>query len=141
MTILNIKNQIYSYLLSHDEFDIDQFIKDNSIIVENLDYFKAYLTTVLNDFTELKVLREVKVNNVSKWLLTQPINSYSQNVELSAAIAIFASEVINDIAEVLDDASLACDASSIREKDIKVLIGIAKEYLQLVTNNTSKNDE
>lgn len=141
MTILDLKNDVYKFLLKHDEININQFIQDNSIIEENLDDYRAYLTTVLNDFTELKVLREVKVNHVSKWILTQPINSYSQNVELSAAVAIFASEVINDIAEVLDDASLACDASSIREKDIKVLIGIAKEYLQLVTNNTSKNDE
>ena len=138
MTILDLKNDVYKFLLNHDEININQFIQDNSIIDEDLDTYKAYLTTVLNDFTELKVLREVKVNHVSKWILTQPINSYSQNVEISAAVAIFCSEALNGLAEALGDNSLACDSLAIKEKDIKVLAGVAKEYLRLLPENNEQ---
>lgn len=138
MTILDLKNDVYKFLLSHDEIEVDQFIKDNSIIQNDIDFYKECLKTVLDDFVVANVLRKVKSKSDFKYLLTQPINSYSQNVELSAAVAIFCSEALNGLAEALGDNSLACDSLAIKEKDIKVLAGVAKEYLRLLPENNEQ---
>lgn len=128
MTILELNNKVYQYLLEHDEVTVDSFISDNSIIHDDIEYFKKLLTSVLRDFTAKNILREID----NKWILTQPISSYSQVLELSASNAVFISEILGKWAAKLEDKNMACDALKISDKDIRMLIAIATEYYNIL---------
>ena len=138
MTLLDIKNQLYSYLLTHDSIEIKQFILDNNIIDEDISFFESCLELALDEFVESKILKKASNDTLIKWILTQPINSYSQDITLSSAMCIFISEVLNGLADDLGDKSLACDASKIKENDIKILVGVATEYRKLINQTPSE---
>lgn len=140
MTLLNIKNDLYSYLLANQEFTVESFIKDSQIIADDIDIYKKYVLLIIDEFIKLDILRAVESPaGQTHYILTKGIQFYSQNVEISGATASFVAEIIGKFGEVLD-ADLSVDSLNINEKDIKLLVGICTDYLNLIKEKKIIND-
>ena len=140
MTLLNIKNDLYSYLLANQEFTVESFIKDSQIIADDIDIYKRYVLLIIDEFIKLDILRAVESPaGQTHYILTKGIQFYSQNVEISGATASFVAEIIGKFGEVLD-ADLSVDSLNINEKDIKLLVGICTDYFNLIKDKKIIND-
>lgn len=140
MTLLNIKNDLYSYMLANQEFTVESFIKDSQIIADDIDVYKKYVLLIIDEFIKLDILRAVESPaGQTHYILTKGIQFYSQNVEISGATAVFVAEIISEFGEALK-ADLSVDSLNIKEKEIKLLVGICTDYLNLIKEKKIIND-
>ena len=123
MTLIDVKVEVYNYL-----------IKDCSIIHEDIDLYKEYVAIIIDEFIKLDVLREVTSERGALkefhkyYILTKPIQSYSQKVEINGGLASDISVLLGKFAQRLNDNSIKPNPLALTENDIKILASFAFQY-------------
>ena len=87
----------------------------------------AALICALKEMEKANVLRSCSVEGEDYWVLIKPLESFSQNIEVSGLVAAGIASVINNMCQELESESEKCDVLNITEKDLKNLIYIASK--------------
>ena len=130
MTLLQVKNQLVSFFLSHDSFE---FVKDQlefTFEKDSIDMRETMLRACLNDFETLGLVKRLVFQDRDIWVLVQPIHAYIQKVEIGPMVAEALANSINYVNE-MQGIEGHCDKLKLVEDDILRLIGIVEEGIEV----------
>ena len=119
MTLGELKVGIYGYLIDHDFFTYEDFLKEYPIILENKEEVKDLVSLGVKFFEEKGFL--VKLPNYDKWVLNQKIQSLEQTIQISGTTASYISAMIAAYSKERE-LNYKIDATNIQEKDILFLV-------------------
>ena len=107
MTLVDIKNHIFTHLMTESTFSLGDDVTSVKLNKEDLtevvaQHKIALFKTALTDLVRAGILAEVETVP-GLYVLTQPLNSYSQNVTLSAMTAEMVVDLVNGFGEALSD--------------------------------------
>lgn len=127
MTITDIKNQLISHFYDNSSFDMEvDSAKIN--LDDELNKVRAeVISTVLGELVDLGMIKKVARET---WLLTQPFDSFSQTVVLSASASEVIADTINSFRDANDITGDLCDKTKIKEEDVMNLINILHSLLE-----------
>lgn len=129
MTIVDIKNQLISHLFDNDSFDLAQD-GPKLTLSDDLEPVRAeVVASVLGELEDMKMVKKVSFGERSVWLLTQPFDSFSQTLVLSAAASEILAETINSFRDANEIEADICDKTKITEEDLINLVNICHVLL------------
>jgi len=105
MTLLDIKNHLFSHFLSESTFSLQDDVATLKLpkqdVTEILTTHKAALVKLaLEDMTKQGICAEAAPG---LYILTQPLNSYSQSVTLNPMVIEMVTDLVNGFGEALED--------------------------------------
>lgn len=125
MTLLDVRNQIFSYFTDHDVFTRDEFL--GIIVPKGQELLRdAMVQSVLDELEESDFVRQIAENC---WTLVAPLGNDGQEVHLSLPTCLMVSQVINNYLRS-NGSEARSDTLSISEFDIQMLVKIIVEGLQ-----------
>lgn len=122
MTLVDIKNALFSYFLTETTFNIKEdassiLLDTKDVDKEFVEHKEALLTAALMDLVRIGVLIEV-VPGGGLYMLTQPISTFSQAVNLNP----IASEMVADLVNLyVDDEGYKANKMALTSEDIITL--------------------
>lgn len=133
MNISAVKNQLYAIFLTTDLISIDQALEaiQFSDDCPDDDHLKRSLIfSAWNDLEEAEIIRVIR----SDWaVLNRPLQSFPQQVELSASTCNLIGDTVNNYCALVENTSELVEKIHIREKDIENLCIIVEELLRKAT--------
>mgnify|MGYP001595564102 CR=1 FL=1 len=107
MTLVDIKNHIFSHLLTESTFSLSDDISAIKIPKDELtevvaQHKVALFKTALTDLTKIGLVAEVE-GVPGLYVLTQPLHGYVQNVQLSAMTAEMVGDLVNGFGDAMAD--------------------------------------
>lgn len=129
MTIIEIKNQIISHFFDSDSFDMEVDGPKIALPEDMEPAREEILSSVLAEVESTGMIKKVARGVKSIWLMTQPFDSFSQSVVLSAGLCELLADTINSFREANEISADLCDKTKIGEADISNLISICHVLL------------
>lgn len=129
MTIVDIKNQLISHLFDNDSFDLAQDGPKLTLSDDLEPVRPEVIASVLGELEDMKMVKKVAFGARDVWLLTQPFDSFSQTMVLSAAASEIIAETINSFRDANEIEADICDKTKISEADIINLVNICHVLL------------
>lgn len=127
MTILEAFEKLNEFFSTNSTFSLDENFRDIISISENEPHEKAAILCALNELQASDILRSTDVSGVKYWVLFKPLESFDQQVEISYLLAAGISSVINNVCDIVGNASDKCDPKQITEKDLQNLLLVASK--------------
>jgi hypothetical protein len=136
MTLVDIKNHIFSHLMTESTFSLSDDVTTVKITKEDLTEVVAHhkvalFKTALTDMVKSGVLVEVETVP-GLYVLTQPLNTYTQQVSISSITAEMVGDLINGFSEAMagdDEDSYVCNKMNITGEDVARLCHICHMIL------------
>jgi hypothetical protein len=125
MNIIECYQLLNEYFNNKSCFNVKKNRKEIFLVSDDENAENAALICALKEMEKANVLRSCVVNGEDYWVLVKPLESFSQNVEISGLVAAGMASVINNMCQALESESEKCDVLNITEKDLKNLIYIA----------------
>ncbi len=131
MTLVDIKNILFSHFLTETTFSLKDDLapiklegkKIDEVVVANKE---ALFRAGLDDFVRTGVL--VKATD-DLYILTQPIDSFSQTITLAPIVAEMVGDLINDVGQELGMTNHLANKLSITSDDIGAICQICHVLL------------
>ena len=106
MTLVDIKNHIFTHLLTESTFSLSDDIASIKFSKEELtetvvQHKVGLFRTALSDLVKQGVVSEIE-GSPGIYVLTQPLNSYSQTVILSPIVAEMVGDLVNGFSDALN---------------------------------------
>jgi hypothetical protein len=127
MSIIECYQLLNEYFNNHTCFNIKKNRKEVILVSDDENAENAALTCALKEMEKANVLRSCVIEGQDYWVLVKPLESFSQNIEISGLVAAGIASVINDMCKELGSDSEKCDVLNVSEKDLKNLIYIASK--------------
>ncbi len=128
MTLLDINNQLIEFFLNHEKFNLDENLDSIKISESYIEHTKALVISALNSLVNKGMLVKLDDKN---YLLTQPINNFSQSITISPNIASAIADKVNMIKIDEDDESGdVSNQLNLGERDIVKLLIIIDMLLE-----------
>ena len=146
MTIKDARILIFNHFKDHQVIFDDELSK-LLLVTENKRLDEKILESALEDLITTKFVKMVNLEQEGKksklkkaWVLTQPLNSYPQTVELSSSVVMEIASLLNEYCDVhrIDE---KVDIFNIQEKDIIGLILVYKEALKIINDSLQSAKE
>lgn len=109
LTLVDIKNHIFSHLMTESTFSLNDDIASIKLpkdeLTETVAQYKTGLfKTALTDLVRLGILAEVEAaGGGGIYVLTQPLNSYTQTVTLAPMTAEMVGDLVNGFSDMLSE--------------------------------------
>ena len=127
MNIIECYQLLNEYFNSKSCFNVKKNRKEIFLVSDDENSENAALICALKEMEKANVLRSCVLSGEEYWVLVKPLESFSQNVEVSGLVAAGIASVINNMCQELESESEKCDVLNITEKDLKNLIYIASK--------------
>jgi hypothetical protein len=127
MNIIECYQLLNEYFNNKSCFNVKKNRKEIFLVSDDENSENAALICALREMEKANVLRSCVLNEEEYWVLVKPLESFSQNVEVSGLVAAGIASVINNMCQELESESEKCDVMNITEKDLKNLIYIASK--------------
>ena len=108
LTLVDIKNHVFSHFMAEPTFNVAEDVaaiklpKDD--ITETVEHNKvALFKTALQELARNGIVAEVTGTDGNVYILTQPLNTYTQQVVISPMVAEMVGDLVNGFSEALDD--------------------------------------
>ncbi len=131
MTILQVKNQLINHFLSNDTFEFERHQLEVTFDKETADFREPLLHAALAEFEAASIVKSIVFEGRVIWVLTQPINSFIQQVNVGPLVANMLADTIEGINE-LEETTGTCNVMKIDEADLLRVLGFANEMLDVV---------
>jgi hypothetical protein len=135
MTTLEVSLKLYEWFESNDSFDLDKNFKNIFLISENEELDKATLIAGLKKLESQGVITGVRINEKSLFILSRPVDSIDQQVNIDYPTAVKVAKVINNFCESIEDYKDVADPAEIKTKDILHLALILEAWQKNKTDN------
>lgn len=126
MTLLDIRNQLFSHFCEEDTFSIQQFSSieiDKSLESSRDDIIRA----ALDEMVAMGVSK--KVGN-SLWMLSAPVNSHGQTIQITMPTSEVVAETIETFLKANEIDHDPVDKFNLHEGHIWQLIGIINDLVE-----------
>lgn len=134
MILLQVKNQLIQFYLSYDTFEFERHQLEITFDKESADFRAQMLGFALEEFEVAGLVKKVTLNERTAWVLTKPINSFIQQVNVGPHVANMLASTIDGINE-LEEIEGVCDVMKIDEDDLMRVIMFANEMLDVVESD------
>jgi len=141
MTIFEAQSILLDYFSKkgNDHFSFDKNFKDLQIITGNdIEDDHSIVELALMEFCKSNIL--IKYPERNFWVLTKPLQLYSQNVELSSQTCSAIADIVNGECEKLGEERWLVDPLNIKENDVQKLIIIIDNLIKMASELGEKND-
>ncbi len=95
MTVQEVRNKLIEFFCSNTCYDKASVLDCGESLNANSDLKGALVLEALRDLEGHKLIRKCMNEGCLFWVLEQPINSYQQNITISAVTASLVSDTIN----------------------------------------------
>jgi len=135
MTTLEVSLKLYEWFETNDSFDLDKNFKNIFLISEDEELDKATLIAGLKKLESQGVITGVRINEKTLFILSRPIESIDQKVNIDYPTAVKVARVINNFCDDIDDHKDVADPAEIRTKDILHLALILEAWQKNKTDD------
>ena len=139
MTVLDASGKLFSWFQDNDTFCLKEDLNKVILITEDRKRDTASLRVGLESLEEGGMIKKQTIDEEEYWVLARPFDSWEQNLEVSAGLAKAIADQINSFCDLIKDQRDRCDATSIKEKDIRNLVFIF-DYMRDASNNGSDQE-
>ncbi len=126
MTVFDASVTLFEWFKNNDNFSIKSDFKSAFPISLEEEKDKAVIMAALKDMTNAEMLVEGEADGSEIWLLKRKLDQMNQTIEITYDTASQVSLLVNTFCDVAGMSQYTCDASEIKEQDIKSLCFIAQ---------------
>jgi len=132
--------KLYEWFGSKDSFIMEKDFKKIILVSEEQERDRASLLCALDSLEKYEVIQSSVLNpgaaeEQKVWTLSRPLESMSQNLELTYDLAGMVATVINDFGTAIGRKDGVCDPSQINADNIRDLVFITNFYLNEPPND------
>ncbi len=139
MTLLDINNQLIEFFLNHEKFNLDENLAGIKISESYIEHTKTLVVAALDNLVNKGMLVKLDDKN---YLLTQPINNFSQSITISPNIASAIADKVNMMKiDEDDDSGDVANPLNLGESDIIKLLIIIDMLLEDTGDEGDRNEE
>ena len=140
MTLVDIKNILFSHFLTETTFNLNEDLASIKLDFKDLDESVANNKTglfraALEDFVKSGIL--VNIGD-GLYILSQPIDAFNQNLTLAPVVAEMVGDLINDVGTELGMTNYTANKLGITSDDIGVLCQMVHLLLEEGIESSSK---
>jgi hypothetical protein len=134
MNVLDASLRLYEWFGKSDSFSMEDDFQALVLVTIEKDNDKAAILCALESLEKYEIIKSVEVEveelkNKKIWTLLRPLESLSQNLELSYEMGGMIATVINEFSNAIDRKDSYCDPSQINSENIRDLVFITNFYL------------
>lgn len=132
MTLSEVKNNLFSFFLENSVFNLSKIDELKLDIADN-QLKEALIRQSLEDLQGKNILKKIEPlapvmgESNEYWVLEQPLQTYSQQVEINGGLAEKISELINFYCHLVENETEFSNKLSLSGRDIENLYLIAAE--------------
>jgi hypothetical protein len=135
MNVIEASSLLFSFFEKNDSFCTDDDF--NSLRPEKLiESDKAAIMCALESFKDAGMVKLTNIKSRTYYVLSRPFNSISQQIELSAPLALHLSNLVNKILE-LNKQPKDSNPLKLTERDIAILL----QYITSPPESINKSPE
>ncbi len=143
MNVFEATSKLFGWFDKNNSFEYDKDYKKLKIITENELEERGAITLALQALKDAKLISDFTHEGRTLWILNKPFYLFDQNVNISGAVALHMSSIINEFCELTGETSHFCDPKEITEQNIQTLLTICQlfaERLKTLENGDEKDD-
>ncbi len=149
MTITDANKILYEWLSKHHTFNMATDLKKLVLLSEDYDLEEAAIHCAFKEFEEIGMVdKHSKTDPKTKkentiWVLRNPIDTSSQNIEISGELAVGLAEIINNFCTIVGEKDYKCDPLMIKDSDLASLlqiINVLADRIQKLEGGADKVD-
>ena len=134
MNVLDASLRLYEWFGKTDSFSMEDDFQALVLVTIEKDNDKAAILCALESLEKYEIIKSAEVEvgeskNKKIWTLLRPLESLSQNLELSYEMGGMIATVINEFSSAIDRKDSYCDPSQINSENIRDLVFITNFYL------------
>ena len=134
MNVLDASLKLYEWFGKSDSFSMEDDFQALVLVTIEKDNDKAAILCALKSLEKYEIIQPAEVEvgeskNKKIWTLLRPLESLSQNLELSYEMSGMIATVINEFSNAIGRKDSYCDPSQINPENIRDLIFITNFYL------------
>ncbi len=136
MTILESAQKLLVWFANHESFNLDDDYKEllPNHISETPEADKASVILALDEMVINNMARKAMINKKDYYILSRPLKSMTQNVEISASTAIILSGVLEQVCNMTGSKELLINPFQIKEQDIIVILTLLTDLRNVATS-------
>ena len=144
MTISDSCNKLFLWFKENDYYnEKEDFLKLIKISSEE-EKDEASINLALFKLKELKLVEKYDLPpDYEKriWVLSKKLESYEQNVVISADLAFAISSLINSYCDLIKDKENICETTNIKSSDIENLVKICHSLIKMAGDANNKEEK
>ena len=134
VTLVDIKNHLFSHFLTSTVFDLTTDISTIKLpkgaLTDGLDKQKdALFKAALEDFKRVNIVAELGQTGSGIYILTQPLNTFTQTVSITPMTAEMVADLINDVGQMLTGRKYVSNKLGLTDTDIQMLCNMCHNLL------------
>jgi hypothetical protein len=134
MTINEIKQDLFTYFAQNDSFDLQKDFNKIVLVSEEPEVDKQIVLLGLKEFEEQKLVSRLPIEGRDFFVLQQPLQQYSQTIELHYPTLEALAKVINQYCDEADNQKDRVNPLNVTETDIQNTIILAAGLKNEVEN-------
>jgi hypothetical protein len=132
MTIIDAKVLLFNYFSKNDVLNLEESFKIIIPISISEPIDRSILRAALKEMEESKLIKDIAtvmgIRDI--WVLTAPLNSYSQTLVLNYPTLAALTAIMSQIAEQLKNPSLVVDPLNLKEIDLQNLLVVVDSLIK-----------
>jgi len=141
MTKFEATNKLFVWFQDNDSFSVSEDFKKVIMISEDEDRDLAAVELALESLEKMEFINPKEINENKYWILNKPISQFDSSVTVPAALGVAIAESINEFCDIINDDRDKCDASDIKEQDIRNLLFMYNHAKKLVGESDSPEEK
>lgn len=143
MTILEACNHIYNYFIENKKTHatVQEVIAARGLIGETKEILNATLVAALDSMVKSGIL--TKASN-DLWVLTKPLNQYSQQLEITHAVSSAIVSRVNRFLDIYSKPELYAETGNLNEKNLETIccaLDILNQFLEQKEDQADAKEE
>ena len=134
MDLLYAQNVLLEHFINNPLFKLSDYNKI-FLLVEDVELYQEIVKLAADNLVKENILRHFVYKNDDYYCLFKPLESFEQNVFLSALTCNAISKIINGYCAESNDKENICNTLNITDRDIRNLIKL------ILTENKDKNED
>ena len=131
MTIIDATNKLFDWFSDNDSFCMADDFQKLVLVTESRERDESSIKLALQNLQESHLVKQ----DGNYWILNRPFQQWEQSVGINGPVSTAISKTINDFCDLIDDQTDRCDASDLKEKDIRNIVIISEHYKNLYTDS------
>lgn len=132
MTISEIKQDLFNWFVNHDSFSLDTDFDELYVLIAKKDqpFQKSLIKKAMEGYVAQNIVVPIEAHGKEMlWVLTKPLEQYSQTIELTFPTILNLSKLINEYCDSVKNKESKVDPLNITESAIQDLIVITHGVL------------
>ena len=122
MTKFEATNKLFVWFQDNDSFSVKEDFKKVVLLSEVEERDIAAVELALESLEKMEFINHKLVDDKKYWILNKPMSQFDSNVAIPAVLGVAIAESINEFCDIINDDRDKCDATDIKEQDVRNLL-------------------